>query len=103
MFEKRTETIYLTDMISVSFERKNLYKIDVNESIMKLICEHFGWDTIKVEAVGFELDYSESEWMSVPWYCGKEVFVKFITEHLDEFDITDNVHAQCPGYSWLDE
>ena len=103
LFGKRTETIYLTSMVSVSFERNNLYKIDVNESIMKLICEHFGWDTIKVEAVDFELDYMESELISVPWYCGKEMFVKFITDHLDEFDIADNVHADCPAYSWLDE
>lgn len=103
LFEKRTETIYLTDMVSISFERKNLYKIDIDESIMKLICEHFGWDTIKVEAVNFELDYAESEWVSAPWYCGKETFNKFITSHLDEFNIADNIPAQCPGYSWLDE
>lgn len=103
LFGERIEKIYLTSMVSVSFDRKSLYRIDVDESIKKLFCEHFGWDTIKVEAVAFGLDYAESEWMSVSWYCGKEVFDKFITNHLDEFDIKDNVYAQCPSYSWLDE
>lgn len=103
LYGKRIEKIYLTSMVTVSFERKNIYKIVVDESIKEIICEHFGWDTIKVEAVDFSLDYSESEWLSVPWYCGKKVFEKFITDHLDEFDIADNVQAQCPAYSWLDE
>lgn len=103
LFGERSERIYLTDIISVSFDRKKLYRIDIDEDIKKLICEHFGWDTIKVEAVDFELDYAESEWVSAPWYCGKETFNKFITNHSDEFNIADNIPAQCPAYSWLDE
>lgn len=103
LFGKRYDTLYLTSMINVTFDRKGIYKINVDEVIKQVICEHFGWDTITVEVVDYELDYAESELVSAPWYCGKETFDNFIFNHLDDFDILDNVHAQCPSYSWLDE
>lgn len=103
VFGVRKETIYFSDIVTVSYDREKCFLITLNTEIMKLMCEHFKWDTIKVEAINFQLDYAESEWMSAPWDCGKEVFTKFIIDHADDFDISDNENAQCPSCSWLQE
>lgn len=70
---------------------------------IELICDHFGWDRLDIEIVDYELDYAETKWMSAPWYCGKDICIKFMEEHKDYLDITDNRSAQCPAYGWLEE
>lgn len=45
----------------------------------------------------------KKEYFFESWDCGKEIFDKFILSHIEDFDISDNVHAQIPAYSWLDE
>lgn len=99
----RSTAVYITDAVKVSFDRDELVKLTRNEDMIKIICDHFGWDRLDVEIVDYELDYAESKWMSAPWYCGKDVCIKFMAEHKDDLDNADNRSAQCPAYGWLDE
>lgn len=99
----RKKTIYLTDAVKVSFDRKKIVKLTRNEFLIKVICEHFGWDKLEISVADYELDYAETEWLSEPWYCGKDVCNHFMETHKDDLDITDNRNAQCPGYRWLEE
>ena len=94
---------YLSDAVTVSFDRDNCFKLEINPFITKEICNHFGWDSIFIEVADVELDYMKNPWLADLWYCGEEIFTKFIKEHVDDFDISDNIIAQCPSYSWLYE
>lgn len=103
VFGERKDKFYLTSGVSVHFDRDSIYRIDVDWEVINFIRNHFGWDSIEIEAVGWGLDYEESKYVSIPWNCGKEIFEEFIRSHLDDFDISDNVNAQCPSYSWIDQ
>lgn len=99
----RRTAVYITDAVKVSFDRDELVKLTRNEDLIRIICDHFGWNRLDIEIVGYELDYAETKWMSAPWYCGKDICIKFMEEHKDDLDNTDNRSAQCPAYGWLEE
>lgn len=99
----RSTAVYITDAVKVSFDRDKLVKLTRNEDMIRIICDHFGWNRLDIEIVGYELDYAETKWMSAPWYCGKDICIKFMEEHKDDLDNTDNRSAQCPAYGWLEE
>lgn len=99
----RKEKIYFKDAVSVSFDQEKLVKLTIHKDVVRAICEHFGWDKMDISITDYELDYKEREYVSAPWYCGKDIFVSFLSSHKEEFDIPDNWNAQRPSYGWLDE
>lgn len=99
----RKETIYFSDLVQVSYSRRNCYKLVVDEELTKMMCDHFGWDRIDIQVESFSLSYKESEYMSSVFECSRDVFEDFLKAHPDDFDITDNKNAQCPAYGWVEK
>ena len=99
----RKTKIDLADAVRVSFDRDELVKLTRKEDIIKIICEHFGWDKIEISIIGYQLTYEEKRFVSIEWDCGKDVCIHFMETHKDDLDITDNRNAQCPAYRWLEE
>ena len=80
---------------------------------------YFGWDKIEYEVVRYALDVKtcwtdkEIEDMkdlptdmknmpvSLSVEVSEDVFRKFLSEHADDFDISDNVNAQVPSFGYL--
>lgn len=98
----RKEKVYLADLVNVSYDHDNYYKVTRNDELIKMVCDYFGWDRIDIEVEDVSLSYMECEYMSSIYECGKEIFEKFLQSHSDDFDITDNQNAQCPAYGWAE-
>lgn len=96
---------WMSDILDVQFDRKQLAVLHVDEEIKKLFLENYGWDDIQIQIEGYELSYweDEREYCAVPFSVSKDVWETFIRDHLDDFDIADNHHAQCPSYCWLED
>lgn len=101
-FDPKTDP-ELFEIVDVSFDKSNIYKIKIHDGLEKNMCNRLGWDKITCEVVNYDLIYEKKEYFFESWDCGKEIFDKFILSHIEDFDISDNVHAQSPSYSWLDE
>lgn len=97
----RKKNIYFSDAVEVSYDRENCYQIDVNQELVKIICDHFGWDRLSIEVESVCLYYTARKYISEEFQCGNDVFERFLKEHQDDFDISDNRSAQCPGYCWV--
>lgn len=98
----RKETVYLSDLVNVSYDRDKCYIVTRNDELIKMVCDYFGWDRINIEVEDVSLSYKESEYMSAIYQCGKEIFEEFLLSHSDDFDIADNLNAQCPTYGWTE-
>ncbi len=114
---KAVNNTYLSNVFSVSFDRNKLFKVTKNlyaDNLFRLI---YGWTKIDFEVVGYSLDKLVGTSndvlpdcpkelldfpVSEPMNVSKEEFIKFLTEHIDDFDISDNQNAQCPSISFLD-
>lgn len=107
---------YLSDIYTVSYDREKYYQITEDSQIKDLMKTGLKADNIEYSIVGYGLDYLSrfglgeeiekalpiemrnmpvSESMEVT----KDVFEKFLGANVDEFDISDNRHAQVPSYS----
>lgn len=98
----RKKTIYLTDAVTVSYDREDGYKLIIDTELVERICQHFGWDKLCIEVHDVCLYYMESNFISNVYECERDVFQQFLKEHADDFDISDNRIAQCPGYGWTE-
>lgn len=96
------ETYYLCNLVSVSFDRDTLYKLDVNEPLKLQFLKIMGWDDITLDIVERGLVYEETPSCSAPMPVNEEDWNNFLKGHLDDFDIKDNVKAQCPSFGWLE-
>lgn len=95
-------TFWLSDMIDVSFDMNDLIRVNVDVRVYDLVRTHFGWDRIDFEIAEYALDYAESRYISAPLSVSKEDWYAFLGENKQYFNISDNHHAQCPSFSWLD-
>lgn len=93
---------WLCDLLSISFDRENLFTMRVDEVLKALFLHEMGWDDIKFEVVARELDYLESEYISVPFEPSESEWNDFLRAHLDDFDIEDNSSAQCLSCRWIE-
>lgn len=109
--------VSLSELVSVSFDRENLYKINNNPDVAFVFCKEYGYDMIKFEVVGYTLDkYTElteeerkelpEELLHLPCLepieVSKEEFEAFLREHIDDFDISDNINAQVPSFGFIE-
>lgn len=98
----RISQFWLFNIVDVQFDRESLIKMEMNEDIKRLFLEQYGWDDIVIQIESYNLSYKESPYVSVPFDVKKEDWESFLRNHLDDFDISDNVHAQCPSYSLVE-
>lgn len=114
--EPTTNGRYLCDIFDVSFDRDKLFVIERNLYVDNLFRLVFDFEKIEVEIVGFYLDYligSGKDYvpdlpdeianlpMSEPMEVSEEDFKKFLSDNINDFDIPDNKHAQCPSVSFI--
>lgn len=122
--EPNCKGISLHRIYTVSFDREKLFCVHKNYNAEKLFCTVFLWDKIEYEVDGYTLDYedplseallnditdemSEDEkilFLSFPCASPMEVSEKdfryFLSSHIDDFDISDNVSAQVPSISYI--
>lgn len=107
---------YLSDIYTVSYDKEKCYQITENPQIKDLMKICLDADNIEYSIVGYSLDYLsgfglgeeiEKELppeirnmpVSEPMQVTKEEFEKFLLSNVEEFDISDNKHAQVPSYS----
>lgn len=110
---------YLSDIYTVSYDREKCYQITENPQIKDLIKTGLKADNIEYSIVGYSLDYLSGFGLgeeiekdlpieirnmpvSKPMEVTKDEFEKFLGANVDEFDISDNRHAQVPSYSIID-
>ena len=74
----------------------------------------YGWDKIDYKVIGFSLDYldeSPNEELkellkgipcSAQMEVSKEEFEIFLKEHIEDFNIKDNINAQVPSISFIE-
>lgn len=98
----RISKFWLFNIVDVQFDRESFIKMEINEDVKRLFLEQYGWDDIVIQIESYNLSYRESLYVSVPFNVKKEDWESFLRNHLDDFDISDNVHAQCLSYSWAE-
>lgn len=114
--EPRKNDAFLCDVYSVSFDREKLYTVTKNilrDNFFRIV---FDWDEINAEVVGYSLDYesefTEDELKDMPeimkglpvsdvMEVTEEEFREFLSVHLDDFDIKDNINAQVPSIAYI--
>lgn len=109
---------YFNEVFKVRFDRQKLFVVERNLHMDNLFRLVFGFDKIDYEVVGYSFDYLEGtskecfpdlklpkEFENMPVSTSMEVneneFKAFLSEHIDDFDISDNKSAQCPSVLWL--
>ena len=109
---------YFNEIFKVKFDRQKLFIVERNLRIDNLFKRVFGFDKIDYEIVGFSLDYLEGtskecfpdlklpkEFENMPASSLMEVneneFKAFLSEHIDDFDISDNKNAQCLSFGFI--
>lgn len=107
---------YLSDIYTVSYDREKCYQITENPQIKEFIKIGLKADNIEYSIVGYSFDYLSGFGLgkeiekdlpieirnmpvSKPMEVTKDEFEKFLGANVDEFDISDNRHAQVPSYS----
>lgn len=110
---------FLCSVFEVSFNRKNIFKINRNPYIDSLFKLVYGYDKIKYDIVGYSFDVAEGLLKNIvptnglpkefqdtlvcePISITEDAFRTFISSHLEDFDISDNEKAQCPSISFID-
>lgn len=114
--EPRTKGTYLCDVYKVSFDREKLFTVTKDVKRDNLLRIVYGWDEIKAEVVGYSLDYeskfNEEQLKDMPevmknfpvseaMEVTEEEFKDFLSKHLDDFDMKDNINAQVPSISYI--
>lgn len=116
MEEPKYESNYFCDNYQVSFDREKLFFIKKNLKVDNLFRIAFGWDNIESEVVGYTLDFIDTppekilkdlpeQFKNIPCSTPMEVseneFRNFLSNNIDEFDISDNKNAQVPAVSYI--
>lgn len=116
MNEPCCDHICLSDVFEVSFDRKDLFVIHKNAAVSEFLCSYFNWDSIEAKCVGYTLDYVvptpenlrsllpdsfDNIFTAESMEVTEQEFRKFLSSHLDDFDITDNINAQVPSVSFI--
>lgn len=115
--EPSTHGKYLSEVFYVSFDRNKLFEVNRNlyaDNLFRLV---LGFDEIKSEIVGYGLDYYEGkskdifpdldlkEFDDMPVSSVMAVteteFRDFLSNHIDDFDMSDNQKAQVPSVSFI--
>lgn len=107
---------YYSDIFKVSFDRKNIFNVRRNLKCDNLYRIKYGWEKVDYEVIGFSLDYYD-EWtdeekkelpnhvtklpISYPMEVFENEFREFLSNHIEDFDISDNENAQVPSYSFI--
>ncbi|NFL39289.1 hypothetical protein FDB50_15515 [Clostridium botulinum] len=112
--EPKANNCFYCDNFKVSFDTDKLYVIEKNIIVDNLYRIIYGWDKIDYEVIGFSLDYldeSPNEELqellkgipcSAPMEVSKEQFETFLKEHIEDFNIKDNINAQVPSISFIE-
>lgn len=103
---------HLGDVFRVSVDRKNVFAVKKNGYIEKLFCECYGFERIEAEVIGYSFDqlylFPENEGRPAPQYLegvsctnlmeiSEDEFKEFISIHIDDFDIPENMNVQAPA------
>lgn len=110
---------YLFEVFDLAFDRENGFKVTRNLRVDNLFRLLFGWDSIEYEVVSYSLDVFSCFAMDIkpfkdipelknlpvsePVTVTKRQFKKFLDTHKDDFDISDNIHAQVPSVAFVDK
>lgn len=115
-----TEQDDISSILDVRFDRKAGYEIDINPDRMMKICRKYGIKSMDFSPKKYCLYYLDGMLsdelkdgdeetrknvpdiieklgdvpIQSPMYVDRDVFLKFLLDHADDFDISDNVHAQ---------
>lgn len=92
---------YLSDVFDVSYNRDNEFVVQKNinaEQIMRLTLP---CDKIEYEIIGYAFDCFESKYCVTPINVSELEFRAFLKLHANDFDISDNKHAQVPSYGMI--
>lgn len=111
---------HFNEIYNISFDRDKLFVVEKNLRMDNLFRLVFGWDKIEAEVVGYTLDYYEgmlSEVMTdgieelpeflrnmpctAPMEVPELVFREFLSNRIEDFDISDNINAQVPSISFI--
>ena len=118
--EPTTNGRYFNEVFKVKFDRQKLFVVERNLHMDNLFRLVFGFDKIDYEIVEYSLDYLEGtskecfpdlklpkEFENMPVSTLTEVneneFKAFLSEHIDDFDISDNKNAQCLSVSFIEK
>lgn len=116
--EPTTNGRYFNEVFKVKFDRQKLFVVERNLHMDNLFRLEFGFDKIDYEVVEYSLDYFEGtskecfpdlklpkEFENMPVSTLMEVneneFKAFLSEHMEDFDISDNKSAQCTSFWFL--
>lgn len=94
---------WMSDMVDVQFDKEKLVNMVIDQEMKELFLNHFGWSDILCKIEKYELTYLKSEWESWCMRLTEKAWRDFVLLHSTNFDNADNVHAQCPSYSWLND
>lgn len=107
---------YYCEIYDVAFDREKLFTVTKNLYIDNLFRIVYGFDKIEAQVVGYSLDKLTGRSADFINNCPKELadfpvseeiivsedeFRKFLSDHLDDFDISDNKKAQIPSVSFM--
>lgn len=107
---------YFCDIYSVSFDREKMFVVEKDLKVDNLFRLVYGFDKIEAEVVEYSLDCLSSLTddirniipeelrnlpCSEPMVVSKDEFMMFLKEHVDDFDISDNVNAQVPSVIFI--
>lgn len=105
-----------SDIFELRFDRDKLFLISRNLLADMLFCKHYGWSKIDYKIVHYSLDKycgkARDEMdgcpdafldfpVIEPMFVSESEFRGFMSEHLDDFDISDNRIAQVPGVLYI--
>lgn len=111
--EPKANKHFYCDNFKVSFDADKLYIVEKDIIVDNLYRIIYGWDKINYEVIGFSLDYLDElpdeelpELLrcipcSAPMEVSKEEFETFLKEHIEDFNIKDNINAQVPSISFI--
>lgn len=112
--EPKAKNRYYCDNFKVSFDTDKLYVVEKDIIVDNLYRIIYGWDKIDYKVIGFSLDYldeSPNEELkellkgipcSAQMEVSKEEFEIFLKEHIEDFNIKDNINAQVPSISFIE-
>lgn len=107
----------LSDVFTVSFDRENQFVIKKDLTADSLFRIAFGWERIEASIIKYELDVyvgkvgdEQNELpkslqdipIMDPVVVTEKEYRDFLASHADDFDITDNKHAQVPSVLFYD-
>lgn len=99
---------YLSSVIKVSFDKKEMFRIEKVRKYCELFCNTFGWDEIEYKTIGYSLEYINGARTKVVYgivmpyemednYLTMDIseidFKKIINSNINAFDNYENTDA----------